>query len=64
MQFVAQAESQLEGLATQHADDEEGVHSEHILATARRKGLIEDIMYYWALAEAYLAEASLQNSFR
>lgn len=62
--FPTQAQSKLEDLSTQHAYSDEDTQSQHILAAARQKGLIEDVMYYWALAEAYLADTNLQNSFR
>ena len=37
---------------------------EGILVSTRRKALLEDVLYYWAVAEAYLTDASLQAAFR
>lgn len=49
-----------EGLPPSAQDGQE----EGILVSTRRKALLEDVLYYWAVAEAYLTDASLQASFR
>ena len=49
-----------EGLSSPAHDGQE----EGILVSTRRKALLEDVLYYWAVAEAYLTDASLQASFR
>lgn len=59
--FVAQAQSHLQEVAAQPSTD---TQVENVLAAARTRGLLEDILYYWALAEAYLAEPDLQSSLR
>ena len=59
--FVAQAQSHLEEVAAQPSAD---TKVENVLAAARTRGLLEDILYYWALAEAYLAEPDLQSNLR
>ena len=65
LQFVSSVKACLKELAaeglplqSQHAQEE------GILVSTRRKALLEDVLYYWAVAEAYLADASLQASFR
>lgn len=49
-----------EGLSPSAQDGQE----EGILVSTRRKALLEDVLYYWAVAEAYLTDANLQASFR
>lgn len=63
--FVSEVKQCLQELAA------EGVRSpaqdgqeEGILVSTRRKALLEDVLYYWAVAEAYLTDASLQASLR
>ncbi|KAL3133149.1 hypothetical protein ABBQ38_007044 [Trebouxia sp. C0009 RCD-2024] len=65
LDFVAEIKQCLhdlgaEGLSAPAQDGQE----EGILVSTRRKALLEDVLYYWAVAEAYLTDTSLQASFR
>lgn len=62
-QFVSEVQKCLQELAAEGETSQEG-HEEGILVSTRRRALLEDVLYYWAVAEAYLVEASLQASFR
>jgi len=65
LEFVPEVQKCLHELAAQSASTE--MHDEQqegVLVSTRRKALLEDILYYWAVAEAYLADASIQASFR
>ncbi|DBA70552.1 TPA: hypothetical protein ACH3X2_011948 [Trebouxia sp. C0005] len=65
LDFVPEVQKCLQELAAQSASTEmQEVQQEGTLVSTRRKALLEDILYYWAVAEAYLADASLQASFR
>ena len=63
--FVPEVQKCLHELAAQSSCSKvEDAQPEGILVSTRRKALLEDILYYWAVAEAYLTDASLQASFR
>ena len=64
LDFIAQAQVQLQDVATQSSTDIDDAQSEAVLTAARRRGLLEDILYYWALAEAYLGDLAVQSSLR
>lgn len=64
LDFIAQAQAQLKDVAVQSSTDAEDVQPEGVLTAARRRGLLEDILYYWALAEAYLGDVAIQSSLR
>ena len=65
LDFVPEVQKCLHELAAQSASTEmQDEQQEGVLVSTRRKALLEDIMYYWAVAEAYLADASIQASFR
>lgn len=63
--FVSEVKQCLQELAAQGLSSpvQDG-QEEGILVSTRRKALLEDVLYYWAVAEAYLTDASLQASFR
>ncbi|DBA97322.1 TPA: hypothetical protein ACH3X1_015060 [Trebouxia sp. C0004] len=63
LDFVPEVQKCLHELAAQ-STEMQGVQQEGVLVSTRRKALLEDILYYWAVAEAYLADASIQASFR
>jgi hypothetical protein len=65
LDFVPEVQKCLHELAAQSASTEmQDIQQEGVLVSTRRKALLEDILYYWAVAEAYLADASIQASFR
>lgn len=64
LQFVSEVSKCLEDLAAQGVPSDQQGAEEGILVSTRRKALLEDVLYLWAVAEAYLSDASLQASFR
>ena len=65
LNFVPEVQKCLQKLAAESSrPDAQDIQQEGILVSTRRKALLEDVLYYWAVAEAYLADASLQATFR
>lgn len=65
LNFVPEVQKCLQKLAAESSrPDAQDIQQEGILVSTRRKALLEDVLYYWAVAEAYLADASLQANFR
>lgn len=62
LDFVPQVQKCLGELAAQSSHD--SGQQDRVLASTRRTALLEDVLYYWAVAEAYLADTSIQALFR
>ena len=65
LDFVPAVQSCLRDVALEAANTAaQNAESQGVLASIRRKALLEDVLYLWAVAEACLADAALQASFR
>ena len=63
--FVSEVKQCLQDLAAEDVPSPaQNGQEEGILVSTRRRALLEDVLYYCAVAEAYLTDASLQASFR